>query len=102
MTVQTANHASLQYQIRNDRLPLAVYRELAAHLRQVEGVEVELLPQQSQQFDYCQSQVGGLRLQYQAAHQEATTTTEIQRRQQVDRILAYYSDRYGAWEELPF
>jgi hypothetical protein len=41
-------------------LPLAVYREIAAHLHQVEGVEVGLIPQSSQQFDYNQSQIGGL------------------------------------------
>lgn len=33
-------------------LPLAVYREIAAHLRQLEGVEVELIPQSSPQFAY--------------------------------------------------
>jgi len=36
-------------------LPLAVYREVAAHLQQVEGVETGLLPQTAQRFDYTQS-----------------------------------------------
>jgi len=31
-------------------LPLAVYREVAAHLQQVEGVETGLLPQTAQRF----------------------------------------------------
>jgi len=41
-----------------------VYREIAAHLRQVEGVETGLYPSQAEQFDYNQSQVGGLWIQY--------------------------------------
>lgn len=45
-------------------LPLAVYREIAAHLRQVDGVETGLIPQSSSTFDYRESQVGGLWLQY--------------------------------------
>jgi hypothetical protein len=69
-------------------LPLAVYRELAAHLRQVDGVEAELLPQASQTFDYQESQVGGVKLSYQP---EANTAA----RQRVQQILDYYSQRYG-------
>lgn len=89
--MQTAQDKQLRYQIRCPKLPLAVYREVAAHLRQVEGVETGLIPQQSQHFDYSQSQVGGLWIQY----PEGAAPTV---RQQVDRILAYYGDRYGIWE----
>jgi hypothetical protein len=74
-------------------LPLAVYREVAAHLRQVAGVEVELLPQLSQTFDYHQSQLGGLKLHYSA---EVNSTS----RQRVQQILAYYGNRYGDWQIL--
>jgi hypothetical protein len=74
------------------RLPLAVYREIAAHLRQVEGVEVDLLPQQSVQFDYLQSQVGGLEVRYSIA------TTESHQR--VEQVLTYYGDRYGSWQAI--
>ena len=81
-----------QYQIRHPGLPLAVYREMAAHLRQVNGVEAGLLPQTSQQFDYNQSQVGGLWIQY-------GETFEAENRERVNQILAYYQKRYGAWEE---
>ncbi len=70
------------------QMSLAVYRELAAHLRQVEGVEVELLPQSSQVFDYQQSQVGGLRLLL----PPSSTSSE-----RVQQILAYYSQRHGAY-----
>lgn len=72
-------------------LPLAVYREVAAHLRQVAGVDAVLLPQQSQTFDYRQSQVGGVQLEYTAEANAAS-------KQRVQQILAYYGDRYGDWQ----
>lgn len=75
------------------RLPLAVYREVKAHLRQVEGVEVELLPQTSSSFDYLQSQVGGIDIRYTSA----ATERSIER---VGQILAYYGDRYGSWQAI--
>lgn len=74
-------------------LPLAVYREVVAHLRQVTGVEAGLMPQTSQSFDYQQSQVGGLWLRY-------THAAESIAQHQVGQILAYYSDRYGSWEPV--
>ncbi|MUG98992.1 hypothetical protein F7734_44535 [Scytonema sp. UIC 10036] len=67
-------------------LPLAVYREIAAHLRQVEGVEVSLIPQTSQEFDYNQSQVGGLSIEY-------TSSSNLQSRQRVQQILTYYQSQ---------
>jgi hypothetical protein len=83
---------SLQpYKIRCFGLPLAVYREVAAHLRQVSGVEVDLLPQTSQQFDYRQSQVGGLEIRY-------AETADTAAQDRVEQILTYYGDRHGAWE----
>jgi len=82
----------LRYQIRFTGLPLAVYREVAAHLRQVKGVEAGLIPQTSQQFDYNESQVGGLWIQYADA-------SDLQGRERVNQILAYYQNRYGDWEE---
>jgi len=69
------------------KMPLAVYRELAAHLRQVTGVEVEILPQTSQTFDYQQSQVGSLTVRY--LPQSLPSSPE-----RVQQILAYYSQRY--------
>ncbi len=74
-------------------LPLAVYREVAAHLRQVSGVSTRLIPQHSQQFDYHDSQIGGLAIEY-------GEDSKPVMRQQVDQILAYYGDRYGAWERM--
>ncbi|MEH2163648.1 MAG: hypothetical protein V7K38_22060 [Nostoc sp.] len=68
-------------------LPLAVYREIAAHLRQIEGVEVDLIPQSSQQFDYNQSQIGGLSISWAA-------NSSLESRQRFNQILAYYQNRY--------
>lgn len=80
---------ALNYSIRNDRLPLAVYREIAAHLSQVEGVKTDLTPQTSKTFEYTASQIG--RLEIQIADPAVAEG-------RVEQILAYYSDRFGAWE----
>lgn len=72
-------------------LPLAAYREIAAHLRQVRGVDVGLIPQYSENFDYNQSQVAGLWIQSDPEIDPA----ELER---LEQVLAYYSDRFGAWE----
>ncbi|NJR66843.1 MAG: hypothetical protein HC772_18500 [Leptolyngbyaceae cyanobacterium CRU_2_3] len=87
--MNTRSHLSIVY----PQLPLAVYQEIAAHLRQVSGIAVDLLPQQSQQFDYQQSQAGGLKLVYLPGADSAS-------RQRVEQILAYYGNRYGAWQSL--
>ena len=82
----------LRYQICFPSMSLAVYREVVAHLRQVQGVEAGLIPQSSQQFDYNQSQISCLWIQY----ADAITSAEQER---VKQILAYYQNRYGTWEE---
>jgi hypothetical protein len=69
-------------------LPLAVYRELAAHLLSCEGVLTNLLPQTSDTFDYNQSQIGGVMIEY-------TPSADWESRQRVEQILAYYKNRYG-------
>ncbi len=97
--MQTANQKQLCYQVYCPRLPLAIYREIAVHLRQVEGVNTQLNPPSSSsashsaEFDYLQSQVGSLSIQY---HEDVDPNI----RQRVDRILAYYSDRYGHWQSM--
>jgi hypothetical protein len=68
-------------------LPLAVYREIAAHLRQVPGVEVDLITQSSGQFDYHQSQIAGLYISW-------TANSNFESRQRVQQILAYYQNKY--------
>lgn len=79
--------------LRCPHLPLAIYREVAAHLGQVNGISVELIPQRSQQFDYRLSQIDSLKIQY-APDADPSCYGQVQ------RILAYYSDRYSAWEAV--
>jgi len=69
-------------------LPLAVYREIAAHLRQLEGVEVDLIPQTSGEFDYNKSQVSGLCVTWKE-------DVGLENQQRSQQILAYYQNRYG-------
>ncbi|MCC0175443.1 hypothetical protein I4641_00415 [Waterburya agarophytonicola K14] len=80
------------------RLPLAVYREVSAHLRQVTEVEASLIVRPTQhdpqaKFDYYQSQVAALQIQY----GEAITDKEKAR---VTEILDYYAQRYSPWEVI--
>ena len=90
--MQTTKQEQQHYQLSCEGLPLAVYREVAAHLRQVGKVEVGLFfPSPLEPFDYTSSQVGGLWLKYTEDAEETT-------RQKVDKILAYYGDRFGPWE----
>ncbi|MBW4655445.1 MAG: hypothetical protein KME20_20765 [Kaiparowitsia implicata GSE-PSE-MK54-09C] len=81
-------------QIMCDRLPLVVYREVVAHLRQLPGVQAGLLPQTSQTFDYLQSQVGGL--WYEVDRQAGDAVGD-----RLQQILQHYGDRYGAWTVIP-
>lgn len=71
-----------------DRLPLAVYREIVSHLRQINEVNADLFPQTATEFDYLQSQVGGLSVEYLPSED-----TEIK----VKSILAYYENKYSLW-----
>jgi hypothetical protein len=82
-----------RYQLQCAGLPLAIYREVAAHLRQVEGVETGLTEQNSDHFDYHQSQVGSLWLQYPEDLDPAA-------QQQVEQILDYYSSRFSPWTNI--
>ncbi|MEI6443170.1 MAG: hypothetical protein WCO29_08600 [Nostocales cyanobacterium ELA583] len=74
----------IREQIEFAGLPLAVYREIAAHLRQVEGLEVGLIPQTSLEFDYNQSQISGLWISW-------TPTAGAESREMFKQIVAYYS-----------
>lgn len=93
----------MKYGIRSAQLPLAVYREVAAHLCQIDGVRTELQlrshsPASSSEappFDYALSQVDSLWIE----HPDYLGAVD---RAQLQRILAYYGDRYGAWERLEF
>lgn len=78
------------------QLPLAVYREVAAHLRQVEGVAADLIlrplnHQPGAKFDYAQSQVAAIQIDF-------SEEISPHNRQQVTEILNYYGQRYRPWE----
>ncbi|MEM8604369.1 MAG: hypothetical protein AAGF24_11105 [Cyanobacteria bacterium P01_H01_bin.121] len=77
----------MKYDFEFIRMPLAVYREVAAHLMLVEGVAVKLHPQTSTQFEYLQSQIGGLSI-------SSSGTAEQVDWSRVAQILTYYHDRY--------
>ena len=84
------NRANLIVQFSN--LPLAVYREIAAHLCQVEEVETKLLQASTPEFNYDDSQVESLQIQLPVANQQS--------REQVEEILAYYQNIFGAVARL--
>jgi hypothetical protein len=75
------------------KMPLFVYHEVAAHLGQVFGVEVELLTQTASDFDYELSQVGGL-------HIRRAPMPGSEDESRVLEILNYYGDRFGGWQAL--
>ncbi|PSF38784.1 hypothetical protein C7H19_04600 [Aphanothece hegewaldii CCALA 016] len=68
-------------------LPLAIYREIATHLMQVNGVQTLLIPQDSKSFDYQQSQIKALVIQYHGKFKP-----------QIEAILNFYASRYGAYQ----
>lgn len=69
-------------------LPLAVYREISAHLEQIPGVKTEIIPQKSQKFDYQQSQVNNLLIEY-------DRDLDVTSKEQLKEILNYYAELYG-------
>ena len=72
-------------------LPLAVYREVQAHLQQLPGVTVALLPPGPAPFDYQASQVGSMSI---------TISEEFPGHEAIylEQILDYYAQRFGAWQ----
>lgn len=71
-------------------LPLAMYRELAAHLLQVQGLSTELIWQDSQKFNYDASQISGMWLKY-------THDFSDHRHELIRLILSHY----GTWKAQP-
>jgi hypothetical protein len=80
-----------QFTICNYQMPLAVYREVAAHLQQIEGIGVAFLEPIERKFSYLESQVGGL---------EIILPDRFSDRDRIllQRLLDYYADRYERWE----
>ncbi|NJO46320.1 MAG: hypothetical protein HC835_12190 [Oscillatoriales cyanobacterium RM2_1_1] len=87
--MENVSESKAYYLIQSDQLPLGVYREVAAHLRQIPGVETGLISRSScpeNAFDYLQSQVESLWIRYAEAQAPAIQP-------QIDQILGYYGDR---------
>ncbi len=76
-----------RYAVRYDGMPLMVYREVAAHLACVPGVEAELEWRKDPIFRYADSQIEALQIR-----QGPDANSE-----QVRRILDYY----GTWQYSP-
>lgn len=79
-------------------LPLGVYREVVAHLRQVESIDASLILRsidhdELEKFDYYQSQVSALQISY---GENADETVK----EKVAAILDYYAQRYNPWETI--
>ena len=71
-------------------IALAMYRELASHIEQIEEVNAELFAQESQEFSYLGSQIGGMWLTY-----PHTLPTESQ------ALIKNILNHYGAWTSEP-
>jgi len=76
------------FAVRYHHLPLAVYREIAAHLQCIDGVTTELVPSQDPEFHYLKSQVA-----FMVVRQDCET---IQPR--VKQVL----DSYGLWQQSDY
>jgi hypothetical protein len=69
------------------QLPLAVYRELAAHLNQVEAIDTELVWSNRQKFDYADSQIDSIWIKFAAPLSDRSYAL-------VESIL----NHYGSWQ----
>lgn len=88
--LERSEGGAIAWELACERMPLAVYREIAAHLGLLSGVTVELLPQTSREFDYLQSQVGGLRLTIAAGGEGDRAIA----------VLDHYVARFGPWRRI--
>lgn len=71
-------------------IALAMYRELASHIEQIEDINAELFWQESTEFSYLGSQIGGMWLTY---PQSISENSQIL----IKKIL----NHYGVWISEP-
>ncbi|WP_103667250.1 hypothetical protein [Pseudanabaena sp. BC1403] len=74
----------------NPDITLAMYRELASHIEQIVDVSSELFWQESTEFSYLGSQIGGMWLVY---PQSLTTQSQI--------LIKDILNHYGDWTSDP-
>jgi hypothetical protein len=84
-------HLERQYRVINPQLPLAVYRELAAHLQQIDRVQTTLIEQSASTFDYALSQIESIEIRH-------PKDLPAEGQQMIGKILSYYGDRFGSWQ----
>ncbi len=71
-------------------IALAMYRELASHIEQIEDATTELFWQESNDFSYLGSQIGGMWITYPHSLTEKSQTL-------IKNIL----NHYGCWTSDP-
>ncbi|GBO53214.1 hypothetical protein APA_1121 [Pseudanabaena sp. lw0831] len=71
-------------------IALAMYRELASHIEQIDNVDAELFWQESVEFSYLGSQIGGLWLTYPQSIPE-----------QSQFLIKNILNHYGDWTSDP-
>lgn len=71
-------------------IALAMYRELASHIEQIDDVNAELFWQESTEFSYLGSQIGGMWLTYPQSFPEQSQVL-------IKNIL----NHYGSWTSNP-
>lgn len=71
-------------------IALAMYRELASHIEQIENVTTELFWQESADFSYLGSQIGGMWISYPQTSPDASQVL-------IKNIL----NHYGNWISDP-
>ena len=74
----------------NPDIALAMYRELAAHIEQIDNVNAELFWQESTEFSYLGSQIGGMWLTYPQSIPE-----------QSQFLIKNILNHYGDWTSDP-
>jgi hypothetical protein len=90
-TSSTTSQLERHYRAINPQLPLAVYRELAAHLQQVDRVQTTLIEQSASTFDYALSQIESINIWH-------PQDLSAENQQLIQEILSYYGDRFGSWQ----
>ena len=71
-------------------IALAMYRELASHIEQIDNVNAELFWQESTEFSYSGSQIGGIWLTY---------PQSISKQSQL--LIKNILNHYGNWTSDP-
>lgn len=91
MVLEISPLSTVQERVSYVNLPLAVCREIAAHLQQVAEVQTRLIPQSAPQFDYSLSQVEAIEIYY-------PKNLPVAEKQLLESILDYYAQRYGPYQ----